>query len=136
VKNAPRYLAVIICLLLGCGSGSSSDDASTTGDTASGSGGSSGTGGGSSGTGGSAGGTGGASGGGSCQACVACVQASCAAAVTQCQASAACTAIYDCARMCQMSVEACILANQAGVFTWGPSVANCINQNCLSQCTY
>lgn len=134
---------VVLCLFMGCSDDDSGNDdggAGAGGGAAAGRGGSSGGAAGRGGSGGGAAGRGGSGSGGapaaSCQACVACVTANCGTAVTMCQGNAGCTAIYDCARMCQMSVNACIAANPSGVTVWASSVSSCINQGCLAPCSY
>jgi len=125
-------ISIVLSFLVACGGGSSPNDGGTAGGGG-GRGGSAGGGGGSSaGTGGS--GTGGS---GNCQMCIQCVQTNCASQLTACQANTDCNAIYQCAMACTMTLNDCILAHQAGVLAWGPGVAACANQTCISNgCPY
>jgi hypothetical protein len=132
---ARSVMLATLCAFLtfGCGSDSAGggDAAAGTGGGAAGAGG--GAGGRGGGSGGAAGGGGGTSGGASCQACVACVMTNCGSSIATCQANTACNAIYECARMCQMDANDCVMANLPGATVWA-GLSACLNANCLSVC--
>jgi len=64
--------------------------------------------------------------------CIQCVQTNCATQLTACQADTNCNAIWQCAMGCTMHLDDCIQMHQSGVLTWGPGVAACANQNCIT----
>ena len=85
---------------------------------------------------GTAGATGTGGGQGSCQACVACINANCASAVTSCRANAGCSAIYDCASACVMTIQQCVGGDVAAALMWAQTVSGCYTSTCRTQCMY
>jgi len=127
----PRAWAasLVLSLLVACGGSGSSHDGGTAGAGGTSAGGASG------GGGTSSGGAGGS--GGNCGMCITCVTTNCASQVNDCLNDAECYQIWQCATGCTMYLDECIAAHQAGVLVWGPGVAACANQNCVSNgCPY
>jgi hypothetical protein len=119
-------VSVVLAFLVACGGSGGSHDGGTAGGGGTSAGGGAGT---------SSGGSGGSA--GNCQMCIACVQSNCATQLTACQADTNCNAIWQCAMGCTMTLNDCIAAHQNGVLVWGPGVAACANQNCVSNgCPY
>lgn len=119
-------ISIVLSLLVACGGGGSPGDGGPggTGGSSGGSGGGAGT--------SAGGGSGGGGSGGNCQMCIQCVQTNCATQLTACQADTNCNAIWQCAMGCTMHLDDCIQMHQSGVLTWGPGVAACANQNCIT----
>jgi hypothetical protein len=133
---AATVLCLGVSLSVGCGGDDGGGGGGRGGGTAGSGSGAAGTGGGAAGTGGGAAGTGGGGGAAAtCQTCLACVQSNCGTAIATCQANTACNAIYECARMCTIDANDCVMMNLGGVQAWAASVSACLNMGCLTPCS-